>query len=466
MTQAVGNTLNNLEQLLLSQKEAQKLVEKPFSGMDKDVDFKKIFDGKLEKSQNTIEDLKKMSLCDKNINVSINVNLCNIQDEDALIEQETLISAEDFKEILDKEIDEVNVETSLDLTLAKDIEEIISQLKEAIEDTVKIIDESKTSEKSLDDETKTPLEGLIAICDNNVSTTLPTVDDLDSSLESIVNLANKITTLNNSEGMLLEFNEQNSDEALNLDKFELTQDEIIEFVDANIDETITSRQTKENSSITQNLELDEEIIKELKIESLSAQSESSNNSTFMQQQTPEEHAVKVAINSSIEGFELKLESAQNGQNIQNIQQVVQKSVDVNPSRILDQITKHLEGLQNGNKVNIVLNPDSLGKVNIQLMTTKDGLTAQFTVTTQEARDILTKGLDGLKEALGTHGVAVDNVSVKFTETQKSEYNQDWTEQEGSRGGNKKQEQQNREEKQKGLFEKMLAQTTNDENGNV
>lgn len=466
MTQAVGNTLNNLEQLLLSQKEAQNLAEKPFSGMDKYVDFKKIFDDKLEKNQNTIEDLKKMSLCDKNINVSINVNLCNIQDEDALIEQETLISAEDFKEILDKEIDEVNVETSLDLTLAKDIEEIISQLKEAIEDTVKIIDESKTSEKSLDDETKTPLEGLIAICDNNVSTTLPTVDDLDSSLESIVNLANKITTLNNSEGKLLEFNEQNSDEALNLDKFELTQDEIIEFVDANIDETITSRQTKENSSITQNLELDEEIIKELKIESLSAQSESSNNSTFMQQQTPEEHAVKVAINSSIEGFELKLESAQNGQNIQNIQQVVQKSVDVNPSRILDQITKHLEGLQNGNKVNIVLNPDSLGKVNIQLMTTKDGLTAQFTVTTQEARDMLTKGLDGLKEALGTHGVAVDNVSVKFTETQKSEYNQDWTEQEGSRGGNKKQEQQNREEKQKGLFEKMLAQTTNDENGNV
>ncbi|MBO5737857.1 flagellar hook-length control protein FliK [bacterium] len=466
MTQAVGNTLNNLEQLLLSQKEAQNLAEKPFSGMDKYVDFKKIFDDKLEKNQNTIEDLKKMSLCDKNINVSINVNLCNIQDEDALIEQETLISAEDFKEILDKEIDEVNVETSLDLTLAKDIEEIISQLKEAIEDTVKIIDESKTSEKSLDDETKTPLEGLIAICDNNVSTTLPTVDDLDSSLESIVNLANKITTLNNSEGKLLEFNEQNSDEALNLDKFELTQDEIMEFVDANIDETITSRQTKENSSITQNLELDEEIIKELKIESLSAQSESSNNSTFMQQQTPEEHAVKVAINSSIEGFELKLESAQNGQNIQNIQQVVQKSVDVNPSRILDQITKHLEGLQNGNKVNIVLNPDSLGKVNIQLMTTKDGLTAQFTVTTQEARDMLTKGLDGLKEALGTHGVAVDNVSVKFTETQKSEYNQDWTEQEGSRGGNKKQEQQNREEKQKGLFEKMLAQTTNDENGNV
>jgi flagellar hook-length control protein FliK len=466
MTQAVGNTLNNLEQLLLSQKEAQKLVEKPFSGMDKDVDFKKIFDGKLEKSQNTIEDLKKMSLSDKNKEVFIKVDLCNMQDKEAVIAQESLISIEDFKEILDKEIDQANVETSLDLTLAKDISEIISQLKEAIEDTVKIIDETKTSDEFVDDETKASLDGLIAICDKNVSATLieePNAEDLDSSLEHIVNLANKITSLNSLEGKLIEFNEQNSDGSLNLDTFELTQNEIIEFAETNIDETITNEQTKENSSMTQNLELDENIIKELKIESLSAQTDSSNDSTLMQQQTPEEHAVKVAINANIEGFELKLESAQSGQ---NIQQVVQKPVDVNPSRILDQVTKHLEGLQNGNKVNIVLNPDSLGKVNVQLMTTKDGLTAQFTVTTQEARDMLTKGLDGLKETLGTHGVTVDNVSVKFTETQKSEYNQDWTEQEGSRGGNKKQEQQNREEKQKDLFEKMLAQTANEENGNV
>ena len=100
------------------------------------------------------------------------------------------------------------------------------------------------------------------------------------------------------------------------------------------------------------------------------------------------------------------------------------------------------------------------------MSTKDGLTAQFTVTTQEARDLLTKGLDGLKESLGAHGVAVDNVSIKLADAQKSEYNQDWTEQEGSRGGNKEQRNSEREEKQKGLFEKMMAQVTDDENGNV
>ena len=41
---------------------------------------------------------------------------------------------------------------------------------------------------------------------------------------------------------------------------------------------------------------------------------------------------------------------------------------------------------------------------------------------------------------------------------KSEYNADWTEQDGSRGGNKEQNRQNREEKEKGLFEKTMEET--------
>lgn len=61
---------------------------------------------------------------------------------------------------------------------------------------------------------------------------------------------------------------------------------------------------------------------------------------------------------------------------------------------------------------MVLNPESLGKVSIQLINTKEGLSAQFTVATQEARNLIMKGLDGLKDTLMSHGVSVDNVSVK------------------------------------------------------
>ena len=75
-----------------------------------------------------------------------------------------------------------------------------------------------------------------------------------------------------------------------------------------------------------------------------------------------------------------------------------------------------------------------------------------------------KGLDGLKDTLVSHGVSVDNVTVKLNDTQESEYNTDWTEQEGSRGGNKEQNPQ-REQRDKEQFEKMMSFIEN-ENGKV
>ena len=77
-----------------------------------------------------------------------------------------------------------------------------------------------------------------------------------------------------------------------------------------------------------------------------------------------------------------------------------------------------------------------------------------------------KGLDGLKESLLSYGVSVDNVTVKLNDVQESQYNADWTEQEGSRGGNKGDGQPSREEKEKGLFEQTMAQANFIENGNV
>jgi len=134
--------------------------------------------------------------------------------------------------------------------------------------------------------------------------------------------------------------------------------------------------------------------------------------------------------------------------------------------IIEQITKQLESLHHGSKLNIVLNPESLGKVSIQITKSAEGMSAQFTVASQEAREVLMKGIDGLKDGLLSHGVNIDNVSVKMNETQKSEYNQDWTEQENSNGGNKGQKQQSKEEKQKGLFEQVFAQADLEKDGNV
>lgn len=210
--------------------------------------------------------------------------------------------------------------------------------------------------------------------------------------------------------------------------------------------------------------VDEDTLKELNIESIEVETSNDDTSSddFMQNQTPEEHGIKAMLNTQSDFAEIKAETQASAQTTQKTSQVSQTT----SGKIIEQISKQMENLQNGSRVNLIMNPESLGKVSIQLINTEEGLSAQFTVATQDAKNLIMKGLDGLKETLLAHGVNVDNVTVKLNEAQDSEYNSDWTEQEGSRGGNKEQNQ-SRQNKEQEDFEQMMSfEKDNIENGNV
>lgn len=244
-----------------------------------------------------------------------------------------------------------------------------------------------------------------------------------------------------------------------LEDFEVTTEE----VQSNSETQTTSKEVSKETE--QSLEdiIDEDQLKELKIESIEAEtSDSTGEYDIMQNQTPEEQGVKAMLQADADFAEVKTD-AKPAQTVQNTTKPTSSS-EVTSNKIIEQITKQMEGMYNGSKVNMVLNPESLGKVSIQLINTKEGLSAQFTVATQEARNLIMKGLDGLKDTLMSHGVSVDNVSVKINDAQESEYNADWTEQEGSRGGNKEQGSQ-KEQRGKEQFEQMMSFIEN-ENGKV
>lgn len=244
-----------------------------------------------------------------------------------------------------------------------------------------------------------------------------------------------------------------------LEDFEVTTEE----VQSNSETQTTSKEVSKETE--QSLEdiIDDDQLKELKIESIEAEtSDSTGEDDIMQNQTPEEQGVKAMLQADADFAEVKTE-AKPAQTVQNTTKPTSSS-EVTSNKIIEQISKQMEGMYNGSKVNMVLNPESLGKVSIQLINTKEGLSAQFTVATQEARNLIMKGLDGLKDTLMSHGVSVDNVSVKINDAQKSEYNADWTEQEGSRGGNKEQGSQ-KEQRGKEQFEQMMSFIEN-ENGKV
>ena len=209
--------------------------------------------------------------------------------------------------------------------------------------------------------------------------------------------------------------------------------------------------------------VDEDTLRELNIESVETDTSSGEeeSSDLMQNQTAEEQGIKASLQQADANFgELKTDSTQSNVSLQAAKPT--GNSDVTPSKIIDQISKQMENMNTGSKVNIVLNPESLGKVSVQLINTKEGLSAQFTVATQDAKNLIMKGLDGLKDSLLAQGVNVDNVTVKLSETQESEYNADWTEQEGSRGGNKEQGSR-KGQKEKERFEEMMSFAQNEEN---
>lgn len=463
MTQAVSNNLNNLQEMVSQVNQvSNKITETTRAAdvvstekvSDKLVDFSKVLEKQVAKDDaKTIADLKNGNFVDQ-----AETDWAN------------------FREVLSQITGEKNIETSLDLTLARDINEIISQLKEAIDETVdetedlvektEVVEEITTELVSGDDE---------AVIDDVIAEVVP-------EIEVDVNVEKDDVEIQKSEipvhTELVDAQLLNKELTAKTEKVDFSEEvkPLNDFAESNVDSemfnhlnNLTADDTAKADESTQNeveINIDEDVLRDLNIESISAEADTSEQNLLMNSQTPQEQGVKAMLQAEIETFDLNIDRAIKTNEAPQAQIQQPKVVDVNPSKILDQITKQMEALQNNSKVNIVLNPESLGKVSIQLIKTGEGLSAQFTVANQEVRDMLMKGLDGLRDSLTSHGLGVDNVSVKLNESQKSEYNADWTEQEDSRGGNKEQGRSNKDEKEKGLFEQMMAQTLEEENGNV
>ena len=200
--------------------------------------------------------------------------------------------------------------------------------------------------------------------------------------------------------------------------------------------------------------LDEKIVKDLNIEAVESQSaENSTSDNLMQNQSPQEQVIKAIINGDIKFDDKAIKT------FATAQETVK--TEVNSAKIIEQITKQLDNMHNSSKINMVLNPEKLGKLSLQIINGKDGLSAQLTVTTNEAKSLLMNGLDGLKETLLAYGVNIDNINIKLNESEKSSYNPDWTEQEGSRGGNK-QGQSQKQKKEEKHFEQMMFELNNND----
>ena len=386
----------------------------------------------------------------------------------------------DFQNVLDKQ---TSLQTKANAVkdsiggMKKTAENTFQKLQDKIQETYKEVGNESALNLSLASADDTEVtEGAIESGDSVSENT--TLEDVETTLQNLVQplveqIANQIgqveNTVKNVAEKVIENVSETLENELNVTINGIDLDKMLEdFEFNNTDDLpeimpLKAENTEESEGKTLEELVDEDTLRELNIESVETDTSSGEeeSSDLMQNQTAEEQGIKASLQQADANFgELKTDSTQSNVSLQAAKPT--GNSDVTPSKIIDQISKQMENMNTGSKVNIVLNPESLGKVSVQLINTKEGLSAQFTVATQDAKNLIMKGLDGLKDSLLAQGVNVDNVTVKLSETQESEYNADWTEQEGSRGGNKEQGSR-KGQKEKEHFEEMMSFAQNEEN---
>ncbi len=87
---------------------------------------------------------------------------------------------------------------------------------------------------------------------------------------------------------------------------------------------------------------------------------------------------------------------------------------INSADILNQIHTKVTIPQEDqtSKVSIILKPENLGKVTIEIMNTREGVTAKMIAETPQIKEMLDKSIESLKNTIASQGVNVNNISVK------------------------------------------------------
>lgn len=158
---------------------------------------------------------------------------------------------------------------------------------------------------------------------------------------------------------------------------------------------------------------------------------------------------------------------QNFSNItSNAQGSTQTSNEISKNEIISQInnqinTKNIQA-EGTTKINIILKPENLGRINLELVNSKEGLKAQITTNNSQVKEILDKNIESLKDTLNAQGISVNNVSVKVSETQKQS-NQDMASFENQMNQNNQQSSDNTKNKNS---EEFLNEKTGNASANL
>ncbi len=141
-----------------------------------------------------------------------------------------------------------------------------------------------------------------------------------------------------------------------------------------------------------------------------------NQNNSMQQGNAAEQIAKFSVDnadtsvSGTEGFLNKLEAKLSASS-----KSVSQNSFLNKSDIMSQINAKFTEMQQAgqNKVSMILQPENLGKVSVEIVNSKDGIVAKMTTDNQQVKELFDRNIEALKSNLSSQGVNVNNIKIEY-----------------------------------------------------
>lgn len=204
-------------------------------------------------------------------------------------------------------------------------------------------------------------------------------------------------------------------------------------IESNVQNTNSTDNTNSTAKTDNKTPLTQEAVnktnaKVVSIETSNASNSNNNSNNLLNKQDTQDQVVKLSLENTKTSHDINTlpnaadSIAQTALNKTAETMQTEAPKELNKADVMSQINNQLDKLQDNTttKVTIVLKPENLGKIELELVSSKDGLTAKMTTDSQQVKELLDKNINSLKDTLGSQGVNVNNVSVKVNEAQKQD----------------------------------------------
>lgn len=261
-------------------------------------------------------------------------------------------------------------------------------------------------------------------------------DSVNSLKEKLENLVKSISDKNQKQPEIQNLSKQTKQEQQPdiqaakesvLQKNELLKtpsDKLTEsLVDLNVEDVKTSKQDTSKSLKGQ--------LGELAARASVKEIDASNNgeSSFMNQHNESHEGMDSPLNSLNSLFSNSSSAAKSdgvhntefNRLLSSMEQQHNADVDV-LNQVVNNMKHNMTSINGKNSISMILNPQSLGRVNIDLVSQNGILSAEIRTENEQTKELLTRNIDSLKQSLQEQGVTVGNVIVKTQESTLSNNN--------------------------------------------